>query len=194
MSIRALVKKTLYIPSDCLKLLYFSIKKIKFPKKARIRGKVYIINRGKIEFGDNLIINGGNKFNPIGFCGVCNFVAEKGAEIKIGNNFGASGVTLYSRCSIKIGNNVMLGGGVKIYDTDFHSLDHTFRGTPADKENTTNKPIILEDDVFVGAGSIILKGVEIGSQSVIGAGSVVTKSVPAGEIWAGNPAKFIRKI
>ena len=56
------------------------------------------------------------------------------------------------------------------------------------------KPVEIKDGVFVGAHSIILKGVTIGEGSIIGAGSVVTKSIPAGEVWAGNPAKFIRKI
>ena len=55
-------------------------------------------------------------------------------------------------------------------------------------------PVVIEDNVFIGARCIILKGVTIGENSVVGAGSVVTKSIPANEIWAGNPAKFIRKI
>ena len=56
------------------------------------------------------------------------------------------------------------------------------------------KPVIIKDGAFIGTDCIILKGVTIGEKSVIGAGSVVTKSVPDGEIWAGNPAKFIRKV
>ena len=54
--------------------------------------------------------------------------------------------------------------------------------------------VTIEHDAFIGAGSIILKGVTIGACSVIGAGSVVTKNIPPNEIWAGNPAKFIRKL
>lgn len=54
--------------------------------------------------------------------------------------------------------------------------------------------MVIEDNVFIGARCIILKGVTIGENSIVGAGSVVTKSIPANEIWAGNPAKFIRKI
>ena len=55
-------------------------------------------------------------------------------------------------------------------------------------------PVVIGGNVFIGARCIILKGVTIGENSIIGAGSVVTKSIPANEIWAGNPAKFIRKI
>ena len=60
--------------------------------------------------------------------------------------------------------------------------------------NVISKPIIINKGVFIGAHSIILKGVTIGNSSVVGAGSVVTKSIPEKEIWAGNPAKFIKKI
>jgi acetyltransferase-like isoleucine patch superfamily enzyme len=60
--------------------------------------------------------------------------------------------------------------------------------------NIPTKPVTIEDGAFIGGDVIILKGVVIGENSVIGAGSVVAKSVPPGEIWAGNPAKFIRKL
>jgi len=52
---------------------------------------------------------------------------------------------------------------------------------------------VIQEGAFVGASSIILKGVTIGKHSIVAAGSVVSKSIPAGEIWGGNPAKFIRK-
>lgn len=52
----------------------------------------------------------------------------------------------------------------------------------------------IKDNAFIGAHSIILKGVTIGEKSIIGAGSVVARDVPDGEIWAGNPAKFIKNI
>ena len=93
-----------------------------------------------------------------------------------------------------LGNNVKIGGGVCIYDTDFHSLDPVIRRSSEDLKNRAEKSVVIDNDVFIGAKSIILKGVTIGENSVIGAGSVVTKSVPANQIWAGNPAKFIRSI
>jgi len=60
--------------------------------------------------------------------------------------------------------------------------------------NKIKKPVIIEDNVFIGAHSLILKGVIIGENSIIGAGSVVTKSIPANQIWGGNPSKFIRNL
>lgn len=85
----------------------------------------------------------------------------------------------------------MIGGGTCIYDTDFHPLSPEDR--LADKnENTVNSPVVIESNVFIGANSTILKGVTIGKNSIIGACSVVTKNIPPNEIWAGNPAKFIK--
>lgn len=55
-------------------------------------------------------------------------------------------------------------------------------------------PIVVEDDVWVGAHSIILKGVTIGARSIIGAGSVVTKSIPADCVAAGNPCRVIKNL
>lgn len=82
-----------------------------------------------------------------------------------------------------------------IYDTDFHSLDYTQRNNRADDiKHRKNKPVIIGDNVFIGAHSTILKEVNIGDNSIIGASSVVTKSVPQNEIWGGNPARFLKKL
>ncbi|MCD7824200.1 MAG: hypothetical protein LUG86_09355 [Oscillospiraceae bacterium] len=56
------------------------------------------------------------------------------------------------------------------------------------------RPVAVGNGAFIGAHTIILKGVTVGEKSIVGAGSVVTKSIPDGEIWAGNPAHFIRKV
>jgi len=95
--------------------------------------------------------------------------------------------------SITIGDNVMIGGSCKIWDTDFHPIDPDMRKKDPNK-NFKSRPIIIKDNAFIGGCSIILKGVTIGENAVIGAGSVVSKDVPANEIWAGNPARFIKKV
>lgn len=81
-----------------------------------------------------------------------------------------------------------------IVTTDFHSLNPEIRASNKDSENRLCAPVEIKHNAFIGARCIILKGVTIGENSVIGAGSVVTKSVPANQVWAGNPAKFIRNI
>ena len=80
-------------------------------------------------------------------------------------------------------------------DTDFHSLDPMQRKSPdTDRAGAGTAPIIIRENAFIGAASIILKGTVIGRNSVIGAGSVVTGNVPDGQLWAGNPARFIRQL
>jgi acetyltransferase-like isoleucine patch superfamily enzyme len=75
------------------------------------------------------------------------------------------------------------------FKTDAHHINAEDRMNPT---KTLSKPIIIDDDVFSGARSIILKGVKIGKGSVVGAGSVVTKDVPSFCIVAGNPAKTVK--
>jgi serine acetyltransferase len=99
---------------------------------------------------------------------------------------------MYSQ--IEIGNECLLGANVIIADTDFHSLNPNRRRFNNNPKEIAAMPIIIEDNVFIGAGSIILKDVRIGKNSVIGACSVVTKDVPQGVVVAGNPAKILRKI
>lgn len=146
-----------------------------------------------IEKGFRMI--NGLEGNPIGRPQRCVFFVDKGATLTIGKNVGISSTALVASYSITIGDNVKIGGGVCIYDTDFHSLDPNIREKPTlDMEFKANKPVIIKDNVFIGAHSTILKGVTIGTNAVIGACSLVTHDVPDNEIWAGNPAKFIREL
>lgn len=96
---------------------------------------------------------------------------------------------------IMIGDNVMIGVGTHIYDTNFHNINPYLRIDKHDPiEQVKTAPIVIKDNVFIGAYSIILKGVTIGKNSIVAAGSVVINSIPDNEIWGGNPAKFIKKI
>ncbi|MDY9918299.1 MAG: acyltransferase [Proteiniphilum sp.] len=156
---------------------------------------VSVARKGKCVIGDNFHMNNNIRGNPIGRVQRCILFVDNGAELIIGNNVGISSTALIANISIHIGDNVKIGGGVCIYDTDFHSLDSEIRKDKGmDKINTDNKPVIIGNNVFIGAHSTILKGVTVGNNSIIGACSVVTRSIPENEIWAGNPAKFIRKI
>lgn len=147
-----------------------------------------------IFIGDNFRMNNVSIDNPIGIYGRCQFVVHPKAEIRIGKNVGISQSALVSHCSIVIGDNVDIGGETLIFTSDFHSLDYKVRMSKDDQKCKVNSPVIIEDNVFIGARSIILKGVTIGRNSIVGAGSVVTKSIPSNQIWGGNPAKFIRNL
>jgi acetyltransferase-like isoleucine patch superfamily enzyme len=117
-----------------------------------------------------------------------------GALIEIGDDTGLSGVTICATNRISIGDRCLIGSDVMIVDTDFHPLEIQGRRYAERPSRNQNHEIWIGNDVFVGARTLILKGVNIGHGSVIGAGSVVTQNVPPGTIFAGNPAKFIKKI
>ncbi|MBD1431745.1 acyltransferase [Sphingobacterium sp. DN00404] len=162
----------------------------------RTHGIPYIVVAGGAEFylGNKFTMNNGIRGNPIGCYDKCTFFVDRGAKLVIGDNVGISQAAIVCHKSIVVQDNVKIGGGVKIYDTDFHSLDPSIRASKDDTRRKKTAPILIKNNAFIGAFSIVLKGVTIGENSIVGAGSVVTKSIPDNEIWAGNPAKFIRKI
>lgn len=157
---------------------------------------VSVREKSSIRIGRNFRMNNGMSGNQIGFGETpCVLQALNGGKIVIGDNVGISQTAIIALADVTIGNNVMLGAGVKLYTSDFHSLDYKLRRNGnEDSANKKNAPIVVEHDCFIGAGTIILKGVTIGAKSIVGAGSVVTKNVPSGEVWAGNPARFIKKL
>lgn len=155
---------------------------------------IMVARNGEMEIGRDFAMNNGTKHNPIGCSHPCTFFVDNGCKITIGNNVGVSQAALIALADITIGNNVKIGGGVALYTSDFHSLDPQLRASVEDFKHRKSAPITICDNAFIGAHSIILKGVTIGEAAIVGAGSVVTKSIPPREVWAGNPAKFIRKI
>lgn len=163
----------------------------------RTNGVPFIMRVGNnttIKIGQNFAMNNEYKGNRIGYNTKCTIIVGHDCKIIIGNDVGISQTTLIAKDDITIKDYVKIGGGVKIYTTDFHSLDPFVRASKHDTKSCKTAPIVINENAFIGAGSIILKGVTIGRNSIIGAGSVVTKDVPDNEIWAGNPARFIRKI
>ncbi len=181
-----------------LNKLNFKINHVKYGKKFCSKGLIYIYRHyesAKILIGNNVNINSAPWANPIG-CGIRTYIqVQDGAELVIGDGCGLSNVAITCANRIELKNNVMIGSGCKIYDTDFHDIDYKKRLHHADCEAGRNSlPILIEEGAFIGAGCFILKGVTIGKHSIVGAGSVVTKDIPDDEVWAGNPARFIRKI
>ena len=164
-----------------------------FGKNIQIPSKVLWLIRGaRITIGDNFYLSSGNGVNPIASNLQADVYVEPGATLTIGNNVGMSSTRLWIHESAKIGNNVKIGGCVLITDTDAHPMDYMARRSS--NEGTKSAPVVIEDDVWVGAHCIILKGVTIGARSIIGAGSVVTKSIPADCVAAGNPCRVIKSL
>ena len=150
----------------------------------------------RITIGKQFHSLSGNFYNGISNNSQGSIQMDEGGTLIIGNRCGMSSTTIRCKTKITLGDNVNLGADVMLLDTDCHSIDYMDRRTRStdDVRNTKSKPIIIEDDVLVGARSIVMKGVTIGARSVIGAGSVVTRSIPTDSIAAGNPCRIIKKI
>jgi acetyltransferase-like isoleucine patch superfamily enzyme len=148
-----------------------------------------------IDIGENSVICSDSKIAELGVNHpVIMRTLRPGANIIIGQDTGISGGAICAAVSVKIGNECLIGANVVIADTDFHPINPIGRRYSKSEQDITALPIEIEDNVFIGTGSIILKGVRVGKNSVIGAGSVVTKDVPPDSVVAGNPAKILRKI
>lgn len=166
-------------------------KKVVFDRSIRFHGLLGLYGRGQVQIGKNVLINSKESANPGMGCYPKTVFNVPTGSLTIGDDVGMSGVAISCVERVTIGNHVLLGGGVKIMDSDAHSLDYEKRGKGHKIDVPVSRPITICDHVFVGANAMILKGVTIGEKAIIGAGAVVTKSVPPGEIWAGNPAKKI---
>ncbi|WP_052722993.1 acyltransferase [Methanosarcina lacustris] len=126
-------------------------------------------------------------FDGLGSTIINPFNIEIGNDVFIGKN---AYISIHN--SLKIGNSVMIGPNVTIIGGD-HNFAIKGKKMSQVKSGGINLPIVIQDDVWIGANVTILKGVVIGEGSIIGAGSVVTKAIPKYTIAAGNPAKLIRK-
>ena len=127
------------------------------------------------------------------------FHCEFGKNIFLGDNVMINmDCTFVDNNRIEIGNNVLIASNVKIY-TATHSTNPRERMVQDWHPgiaicNTYALPVMIEDNVWIGGGAIILPGVTIGKNSVIGAGSVVTRSIPANSVAVGCPCRVIKKI
>lgn len=191
--IKRTVKNIIKLPNKLYNFLILKYYNVSYEKDLRINGRLFCVSNNKygIKIGKGVSINSCRSSNPIGGDIRTQLFAKGSASIRIGDGSGISNATLFACESIVVGKNVFIGGSTKIYDTDFHWIDFKDR---ISKEGGATKPVEIKDGAFIGAHSIILKGVTIGEKSIIGAGSVVTKDIPNGEIWAGNPARFIKKV
>jgi acetyltransferase-like isoleucine patch superfamily enzyme len=171
----------------------FAIKKIQYGSNLRCWGKINVMRYpgSVIKMGNRCSFRSDNSSNMIGVNRRCMLSthSEK-AVITIGNNCGFSGTVIGAREKIEMGNDVLCGANTLITDFDWHGiLPHERRSSPGD-----SRPIIIGNNVFIGYGTVVLKGVTIGDNSVIGANSVVTKNIPANVIAGGNPCKVIKEL
>ena len=158
-----------------------------------IKGRISVIGLGKIVIGDNFCMTSGEHINPISANIQASFFTDSpNAQIRIGDNVGMSSTRIWIHEELTIGNNVKIGGGVLFIDTDCHPIDYLVRRNS--NEGTCSAPIVIEDDVWIGANAVVLPGVNIGSHCVVAAGAVVTKDVPDHTLVGGVPAKVIKNI
>lgn len=151
-----------------------------------------IINGKHITVGDNfeakkrLYIEAVIKHNGISFK----------PSIVIGNNVSINNDVHIGCCdSITIGNNVLIGS--KILITDHDHGDTTLKDlqcSPGSRILKSKGPVVIEDNVWIGEGAVILSGVTVGNNSIIGANAVVTTNVPPFSIAVGNPIRIIRRL
>lgn len=193
MRIKSIIIKIKWWPTDLYNKCIFQLRRISFGEKLQTYGRIFVRGTGKITIGSNVTITSCRETNPIGGDIKTILFAKGNGSIEIGNHVGISNTAIVALEKINIEDDVMIGGGCKIYDHDFHSLKYEERVTDTEI-GVKCRPILIKRGAFIGAHSIILKGCTIGEKSVVGAGSVVRDNIPDGEVWAGNPAKFIKKL
>jgi acetyltransferase-like isoleucine patch superfamily enzyme len=146
-----------------------------------------------MQIGDALELRSSVNSNPLGPTHPVIFSTRRpNTSLTIGHHFGMTGGSIIVEEQITIGNFVTVGANCTIMDTDFHPLNAERRKVAVLDGATA--PVTIEDNVFIGMNSLILKGVTLHQGCVIGAGSVVTRDVPAGMIAAGNPARVIKAV
>ena len=143
----------------------------------------------RILIGRRFVANSNSRYNAIGvFQPVILTATGDHSTIQIGDDVGVSGCSVTAVERITIGNRVLIGSGVLIVDNDGHPIDPVGRRYGS---GTASAPIQIDDDVFIGARAIVLKGVHIHQGAIVGAGAVVTRDVPEYAIVAGNPARIV---
>lgn len=192
MKTKQIIRKIIQLPTRIKNGVLLSLHGVDTGRGCQVIGRLSIVNMGELGFGERCTLDG--RRSRIGFCQPIILTTQRNASIKIGDHVGMSNCTIYAAEYIEIGSETLIGGGVKIYDTDFHSIDWRIRNTAADKHNTSSSPVVIGKHCFIGAGSIILKGVTIGDNAIVAAGAIISKSIPPNEVWGGNPARKIKDV
>lgn len=148
----------------------------------------YMRGKGRLLLGDNVNLSGRSCFF---FMRALPDTPEIciGSQVFVGND-----CTFSAAQSISVGDHCLISTGVRIHDNDGHPLDPAKRRTGGEITSEDVRPVVIEENVWVGADCRIMKGVRIGRNSVVGTGSVVTSDVPPDSLVAGNPARVVRSL
>lgn len=148
----------------------------------------YMRGRGRIRLGNRVNLSGRSCFYFMHGMDVSP-VIEIGDDTFVGN-----GCTFSAADSIRVGSHCLISACVRIHDNDGHPLDSERRraGEPIGPDEAA--PVVIEDNVWVGAGATVLKGVTIGENAVVGTGAVVAADVAPNTVVAGNPAKAVKTL
>jgi acetyltransferase-like isoleucine patch superfamily enzyme len=148
----------------------------------------YLIGRGKIDIGDGVRLSGKSSF-------AFNNRHAALPTLTLGDaTFLGHGCSIRVASSVMIGRYCLIAGGVTIADYDGHPLAAVRRRANETSAWKDVKPVKIGDDVWIGVGALILKGVTIGDRSIVAAHAVVTKDVPADCVVAGNPAVVVKRL
>jgi acetyltransferase-like isoleucine patch superfamily enzyme len=170
---------------------------VEIAEEVRMQGKpiVSLARNSRIQIGARCVLCSDSQFTALGINHpIVIRTLRQGAEIVVGEDTGMSGGSICAASSIRIGAGCLIGANVTLADTDFHAISPSNRRYNSNPDEIAVAPIVIEDNVFIGADVFILKGVTVGKNSVIGAASVVTRDVPENSVAAGNPARVVRRI
>lgn len=162
------------------------ISKALYPGSRLIRRPFYLRNRRNFDWGSNLTLGYGCRFDLDG----------KGKTLRFGKDCKLNDrVHIVAHESVQIGDDVLMASNIFISDTshgDYSSGGQEGPDVPPDRRLIVTEPVVIGDRVWIGEGVCVLPGVTIGAGSIIGSNSVVTHSVPAGAIAVGSPARVVK--
>jgi len=170
-----------------------------------------------IEVGENTVLDSSICFKhyfsvlPVGLRAGSNvtfwrtsLAAEENAFIEIGDYTYIANASLVCSERISIGSRVLIAGGVTIADSDFHPLMPAARladtialspvGNRRHRPSVSTKPVVIEDDVWIGYNATILKGVRVGTGAIVAPGALVINDVAPETEVAGNPARVVQGV
>jgi acetyltransferase-like isoleucine patch superfamily enzyme len=148
----------------------------------------HIRGKGDLSLGTGVYLSGRSSFF---------FMRGTGdaPEIVISDHtFIGSGCTFSAARSIRVGPHSLISAGVRIHDNDGHPTDAEARRRGDGICGDAMGSVVIDENVWIGAGAVVLKGVRIGRNSIVGSAAVVTRNVPPDTVVAGNPARVVKSL